>query len=222
MRAMKAVLALVVTAAVSGCGTATQTTPATQETPATQTTPTASTPSTPSTPSNTAPAAATASTLPPNPEASFPREAVVYSALLDRFLGTELSVGGPSDVDTVYILDRAGLDQGSGGHHAAEMSSPSEISSRVQQAVEASLADDYRIRWIDNLGSVKLTGRIDCVPADKSNVVIALGSIHESGQQIEVSLDGHADCGLAGGWVYRLAQDDGSWKVVKYRASWQT
>ena len=144
------------------------------------------------------------------------RAAAVYSAVLERYLGTELSVGGPADVGTVYILTHAGKDQGSADEP------PAALPLRVQRAVSNTLAEHYRVRWIDDQDEVGLTGRLDCDPSGKRDVVIALGKVPPGKDRVQVSLDGYSDCGLAGGWIYRLTHDGDSWTVSKHRASWQT
>lgn len=148
------------------------------------------------------------------PDVNSARMAAVYITALQRYLGTELSVGGADDVGTVYILTRAGGDQGSAGEAVAR------IQPQVQRAVSAALGDQYRIRWVDDDSSVQLSGRA-CDPAGKRDVLVTLGRV-PAGDQIRLTLDGRSDCGLAGGWVYQLSAEDGSWTVTGRRASWQT
>jgi hypothetical protein len=143
----------------------------------------------------------------PGPDVDPTRKAEVYISVLRRYLGTELSVGGPDDVGTVYVLTRAGRDDGA-------------IGPRVQQAVGAALDSSYRIRWVNSAESVEISGR-GCDPAGKRDVLITLGPV-PAGTQIRLTLDGRSDCGLAGGWVYRLSAEEGSWTVTGRRASWMT
>lgn len=150
---------------------------------------------------------------PASPDTS--REAAVYSAVLERYLGTELSVGGPADVGTVYILTQAGLDEGSTGK-------PVQLDVGARREISSALRPQYRVQWVGEAEGVVITGRTDCDPAAKRDVLIALGAIPSGDVRVEVTLDGHADCGLAGGWVYQLTRDGGSWTVGKHRASWQS
>lgn len=172
----------------------------------------------PASPSSAAPAPsgpAPSEPAPSEPSQSEPnRQAAVYAAVLDRYLDRELSVGGPDRVGTVYLVSSVGTDQASSGEQR-------NVPAAVRHQVAANLAEDYRVRWVSSVDEADITGRIDCEPTVDRDVAIALGQVPIAGQRIDVTLDGYADCGLAGGWVYRLGNQSGSWGVLEYSASWQ-
>jgi hypothetical protein len=139
------------------------------------------------------------------------REAAIYFPMLNHYLSNELSTP-PNTIGTVYIVNHTGVSHADGPQVA------------IQPRVQEDLTDRFRgklvVTWVDNINDVHITGRLDCKPSAKRNVVISLAKVPATGNQVTVELDGRADCGLAGGWRYIVYKADGAWVVKRWSATW--
>jgi len=149
---------------------------------------------------------------PTHPTVSSPdREAAIYFPMLNHYLSNELSTP-PNTIGTVYIVNHTGTSHADGPQLAIEP--------RVQEDLTNRFAGELVVKWVDNINDVHITGRLDCKPSAKRNVVISLAKVPPTGNQVSVELDGRADCGLAGGWRYIVFKTGGAWDVKRWSATW--
>lgn len=139
------------------------------------------------------------------------RQAAVYAAVLNRFLANEGSI--PADIiGSVYLVDRTGTmsDRGVG----------EPIDHSVQDQLSGLLGKSYRLRWVHSIDDAAITGRLNCDREDKRDVVISLGQVPPKGETVKIGVDGLADCGLAGGFLYTLRDGPSGWRVTKSQGTW--
>jgi hypothetical protein len=162
------------------------------------------------------PAGTSTSTQEP-PPASTPtapvpqRQAAVYAAVLERFLSREGQT--PADImGTVYLVDRTGTssDRGPG----------QPIDQAVQDQLSNLLGDHYRVTWVHSIDDASITGRLNCDRHGRRDVVISLGAVPPTGDTVKVGVDGRADCGLQGGYLYTLRNGSDGWRVTKSQGIW--
>jgi hypothetical protein len=141
------------------------------------------------------------------------RQAAAYATVLERFLSREGQT--PADImGTVYLVDRTGTssDRGPG----------QPIDQVVQDQLSSLLGDRYRVTWVHSIDDASITGRLNCDRHDKRDVVISLGAVPATGDTVKIAVDGRADCGLQGGYLYTLHNGSGGWKVTKSQGVWST
>jgi hypothetical protein len=139
------------------------------------------------------------------------REAAVYFPMLNHYLSNEISTP-INTIGTVYIVNHTGVSHANGPRLPIEQS--------VQDNLTARFGGELVVKWVDSIDDVHITGRLDCKPSAKRNVVIELAKVPPTGNQVSVDLDGRADCGLAGGWHYIVFKTDGAWDVKRWSATW--
>lgn len=139
------------------------------------------------------------------------REAAIYFPMVNHYLSNEISIP-LNTIGTVYIVDHTGVSHADGPDVA--------IAPRVQVYLTAGFRGQLTVKWVDSIDDVHITGRLDCNPSAKRNVVISLAKVPARGNQVSVDLDGRADCGLAGGWHYIVFKTDGEWDVKRWSATW--
>jgi hypothetical protein len=139
------------------------------------------------------------------------REAAVYFPMLNHYLNNEISTP-INTIGTVYIVNHTGVSHSAGPHLAIEP--------RVQEDLTARFRGQLVVKWVDSMNDVHITGRLDCQPSAKRNVVISFAKVPASGDQVTVDLDGRADCGLAGGYRYVVFKTGGAWDVKRWHATW--
>ncbi len=139
------------------------------------------------------------------------RQAAVYAAVLERFLSTEGSI--PADIiGSVYLVDRTGTmgDRGAG----------EPIDQRVQDQLKGLLGKSYRLSWVHSIDDAQITGRLNCDRQAKRDVVVSVGKVPPEGGTVRIGIDGLADCGLAGGFLYTLRHGPSGWRVTKSQGTW--
>jgi hypothetical protein len=192
MRALKLVAATVTLVVAAGCASASDT--KTSPRPA----------GTQTSPHQTAPSSAP---TPLTPQ----RQAAVYAAVLQRFLSNEGTI--PADIiGSVYLVNRTGTMSDRGGGQP--------IDHIVQDQLSGLLGQSYRLRWVHSVDDAAITGRLDCDLDDKRDVVISLGQVPPKGDRVKIGVDGLADCGLAGGFLYTLRDGPSGWRVTKSQGTW--
>jgi hypothetical protein len=139
------------------------------------------------------------------------REAAIYFPMLNHYLSNEISTP-INTIGTVYIVNHTGVSHSDGPDLPIEQ--------RVQDDLTAGFSGQLVVKWVDSINDVHITGRLDCKPSAKRNVVISFAKVPASGDQVSVELDGRADCGLAGGWRYIVFKTDGHWDVKHWTATW--
>ncbi len=192
MRAFKLLAVSTVIVVAAGCAAANDTT--TRPSPAGTSTSTQEPP-----PASTPPA--------PAPQ----RQAAAYAAVLERFLSREGQT--PADImGTVYLVDRTGTssDRGPG----------QPIDQAVQDQLSNLLGDHYRVTWVHSIDDASITGRLNCDRHGKRDVVISLGAVPPTGDTVKIGVDGRADCGLQGGYLYTLHNGSDGWRVTKSQGIW--
>ncbi len=139
------------------------------------------------------------------------RQAATYAAVLERFLSREGQT--PADImGTVYLVDRTGTtsDRGPG----------QPIDQGVQDQLSSLLGDRYRVTWVHSINEASITGRLNCDRHGNRDVVISLGPVLPTRDTVTIGVDGRADCGLQGGYLYTLHNGSGGWKVTKSQGVW--
>jgi hypothetical protein len=139
------------------------------------------------------------------------REASIYFRMLNHYLSFEVSTP-INTIGTVYVVNQTGVS------HSAGPRQP--IPQRVQDDLTARFAGELVVKWVDSINDVHITGRLDCNPSAKRNVVIALAKVPPTGNQVSVELDGLADCGIAGGYRYIVFKRAGGWNVKHWTGTW--
>ena len=148
---------------------------------------------------------------PPPTVAGSSREASIYFRMLNHYLSFEVSTP-INTIGTVYVVNHTGVS------HSAGPRVP--IPQRVQDELTARFAGELVVKWVDSINDVHITGRLDCNPSAKRNVVISLARVPPTGDQVSVELDGRADCGIAGGYRYIVFKRDGRWNVKHWTGTW--
>jgi hypothetical protein len=143
--------------------------------------------------------------------ASSDREARIYFRMLNHYLSFEISTP-INTIGTVYVVNHTGVS------HSAGPRLP--IPQGVQDDLTARFAGELVVKWVDSINDVDITGRLDCNPSAKRNVVISLAKVPPTGDQVSVELDGRADCGIAGGYRYIVFKRDGVWNVKHWTGTW--
>jgi hypothetical protein len=139
------------------------------------------------------------------------REAAVYFRMINHYLSNEISTP-INTIGTVYVVNHTGVSHANGPQLAIEP--------RVQQDLTARFGGQLVVKWVDSINHVHITGRLDCKPSAKRNVVISLAKVPLTGDQVSVELDGRADCGLAGGYRYIVFKSEGQWNIKHWTATW--
>jgi len=149
---------------------------------------------------------------PSTPTAPVPqRQAAVYAAVLERYLFREGQI--PADIKgTVYLVDSTGTSSDHGPGQP--------IDQAVQHQLKNLLGDRYRVTWVHSIDDASITGRLDCDRHGKRDVVISLGAVPPTGDTVKIGVDGRADCGLQGGYLYTLHNGSGGWRVAKGQGVW--
>jgi hypothetical protein len=139
------------------------------------------------------------------------REAAVYFRMLNHYLSNEISTP-INTIGTVYVVNHTGVSHSDGP--------PLAIEPRVQADLTARFSGQLVVKWVDSINEVHITGRLDCNPSAKRNVVISFAKVPATGNQVSVELDGRADCGLAGGYRYIVFKSEGQWNIKRWSATW--
>ena len=152
-----------------------------------------------------------ASDTPPPTVAGPSREAAIYFRMLNHFLAYEISTP-INTIGTVYVVNHTGVSHSSGPRLP--------IPQNVQDDITERFGGELVVKWVDSIDDVHITGRLDCNPSAKRNVVIALAKVPPTGDQVSVDLDGLADCGIAGGYRYIVFKNAGVWNVKHWSGTW--
>ena len=142
------------------------------------------------------------------------REASVYVAALQRYLGTSADNSlGSGSFETVYVLDRAAYPDAAHPSSAPEPRNGNPIRPDVQRRITAALAGTTDLTFVADRGSVVEDPK-GCATVKNGGVLVTLGTLVGEGDEEHVAVSGFVTCLRATWLTYVVHRAGTGWTVT--------